>query len=381
MIKAQALADFIAEFPPSLGNATEQPSNTPEAEHTLAILTPQSEDFWHFHVDDASNNKGSETGIVLITPDGSMLEQAIILGFKSSNNEAEYEWLQSTQCSSRDHSKLTIHSDSQLITSPATEEYTTKHPRMAQYLEKVRQQLEAFQTYTLTQVPRADNAHTDALAGLGSALDHQFKCSILVEYLDKPSIEMEPIPEVSQVSVTPNWQSYIIDYLVSGTLPTKRLESRKLQIKAARFYMWNGILVRTSYTGPHLHCLALPDDLKVLSSIHEGVCGNHSESQSLAQKALNASYYWPTMHEDAKELVQKCDCCQRYKPMPALSANELHPQTSLWPFIQWAIDLVGPMSLATGGRCIMIVETDYFTKWVEAKPITTMTQTDIERFI
>ncbi|KAM2801730.1 hypothetical protein PS2_045127 [Malus domestica] len=87
------------------------------------------------------------------------------------------------------------------------------------------------------------------------------------------------------------------------------------------------------------------------------------------------------MHQDAKELVQKCDHCQRYKPVPALPASELHPQTSPWPFMQWAIDLVGPMPPATGGRCMMIVATDYFTKWVEAEPMTTTTQTDIERFI
>ena len=43
-------------------------------------------------------------------------------------------------------------------------------------------------------------------------------------------------------STTPNWQSSIIDYLVNDTLPTKRLESRKLQIKAAHYYMWNDIL-------------------------------------------------------------------------------------------------------------------------------------------
>ncbi|KAM1680318.1 hypothetical protein COP1_037765 [Malus domestica] len=150
---------------------------------------------------------------------------------------------------------------------------------------------------------------------------------------------MEPIAEVSQVSVIPTWQSSIIDYLVNDTLPTERLETRKLQIKSARYYMWNGILVRRSYTGPHLRCLAPPDYLKVLSSIHEGVCGNHSGGRSLAQKALNAGYYWPTMHQNAKELVQKCDHCQRYKPVPALSASELHPQTSPWPFMQWAINL------------------------------------------
>ena len=134
---------------------------------------------------------------------------------------------------------------------------------MAQYLENVRKQLEAFQTYTLTQVSQADNAYANVLAGLGSAFDHQLKRSILVEYLDKPSIEVEPAVEVSQVSTTPNWQNSTIDYLVNDTFPMERLESRKLQIRAARYYMWNGISIRRSYTGPHLRCPTPPDDLKV----------------------------------------------------------------------------------------------------------------------
>ncbi|KAM2495618.1 hypothetical protein EV2_036485 [Malus domestica] len=149
-----------------------------------------------------------------------------------------------------------------------------------------------------------------------------------MKYLDKPSIEAEPVAKVSQVSITPNWQSSIIDYLVNGILTTERLESRKLQIKATCYYIWNGILIRRSYTRPHLRCLAHPNKLKVLSSIHEGVCGNHSGGRSLAHKALNLDYYWPTMHQDAKELVQKCDRIQRYKPIPVLPADELHPQTS-----------------------------------------------------
>ncbi|XP_068304178.1 uncharacterized protein [Pyrus communis] len=245
------------------------------------MLAPPSEDFRHFHVDDASNYKGSGAGLVLVTPDGSILKQAITLGFKASNNEAEYEALLASLRMVKDlaEKKLAIHSNSQLITSQAIGEYT------------------------------ADNTHADALAGLGSALDHQFKRSIPVEYLDKLSIEMELTTEVSQVNVTLNWQSFIVDYLVNDTLPTKRLESRKLQIKAAHYYMWNDILIRRSYTGPHLRCLAPPDDLKVLSSIHEGVCRNHSRGRSLAHRALNAGYYWPTMHQDAKELVQKCDHC------------------------------------------------------------------------
>ena len=87
--------------------------------------------------------------------------------------------------------KFAIHSDSQLIFTQTTEEYMAKHPRMTQYLEKVRKQLKAYQTYAFTQFLRADNAHVNALAGLGSALDHQLKRSIPVEYLDKPTLQAD----------------------------------------------------------------------------------------------------------------------------------------------------------------------------------------------
>ena len=222
--------------------------------------------------------------MVFVTSDGLVLKQTITLGFIESNNEAEYEALLAGLRMAKDLAvkKLAIHFDSHLITNQTTVEYIAKHPRVAQYLEKVRKQLEAFHTYTLTQVLRADNAHVDALPGLGSALDHQLKRSIPVEYLDQPNIEVEPAIEVSQVSTTPNRQDSTIDYLVNGTFPMKRLESRKLQIRATRYYMWNNILIRRSYTRPHLRCLTPPDDMKVICSIHESVCGNHSGGRSLA---------------------------------------------------------------------------------------------------
>ncbi|KAI5343085.1 hypothetical protein L3X38_010961 [Prunus dulcis] len=50
-------------------------------------------DMWQLHVDGASNHKGAGAGVVIITSDGTLLEQAITLGFSTSNNEAEYEAL------------------------------------------------------------------------------------------------------------------------------------------------------------------------------------------------------------------------------------------------------------------------------------------------
>ncbi|KAM0988802.1 hypothetical protein ACFX2A_012923 [Malus domestica] len=82
------------DFMPILGNVTERPNNASKAtEHTLAMPASPDEDFWYLHVDGASNFKGSEASIILITLDDSILEHAITLGFKVSKNDAEYEAL------------------------------------------------------------------------------------------------------------------------------------------------------------------------------------------------------------------------------------------------------------------------------------------------
>ena len=94
-----------------------------------------------------------------------------------------------------------------------------------------------FQTYTLTKVPHANNAHADALAALGSTLDYKFRRFIPIKYLGKLSIEEKPAAEVLQVNTTLSWQNPIIDCLVNVTFSAKRLEAKKLQIKAARYYM------------------------------------------------------------------------------------------------------------------------------------------------
>ncbi|KAK1257201.1 hypothetical protein QJS04_geneDACA022590 [Acorus gramineus] len=48
---------------------------------------------WTLHVDGASNLNGAGAGMILQSEDGFMFKHAIKLGFKASNNEAEYEAL------------------------------------------------------------------------------------------------------------------------------------------------------------------------------------------------------------------------------------------------------------------------------------------------
>ncbi|XP_058202887.1 uncharacterized protein LOC131317345 [Rhododendron vialii] len=44
-----------------------------------------------------------------------------------------------------------------------------------------------------------------------------------------------------------------------------------------------------------------------------------------------------------------------------------------WPFAHWGVDLIGPLSMAAGHVQHAIIAVDYFTKWVEAKALATIT--------
>ena len=84
---------------------------------------------------------------------------------------------------------------------------------------------------------------------------------------------------------------------------------------------------------------------------------------------------------DAVELVKKCDNCQRFGNVQRLLVERLTTITSLWPFAQWRIDIVGPLPLGKGQVRFLLVAIDYFTKWVEAEALVTITKAKIRSFV
>ena len=82
-------------------------------------------EWWTLRVDGASQSSGSGVGLLLQSPTGEHLEQAIRLGFPTSNNEAEYEVILSglDLALALSVSKLRVYSDSQLVVRHIQEEY------------------------------------------------------------------------------------------------------------------------------------------------------------------------------------------------------------------------------------------------------------------
>ncbi|GJY00508.1 reverse transcriptase domain-containing protein [Tanacetum coccineum] len=95
----------------------------------------------------------------------------------------------------------------------------------------------------------------------------------------------------------------------------------------------------------------------------------HVGAQSVMERIMRQGYYWPTMHQDAKEEVDKCDSCQIHAPVPRLSKTRLTSIMSPWPFYEWGLDILGPLPEGPDKLKFIIVAIDYFTKWMEAKPL------------
>ena len=51
-----------------------------------------------------------------------------------------------------------------------------------------------------------------------------------------------------------------------------------------------------------------------------------------------------------------------------------------WPFAQWRLDIIGPFPIAIRQLKFLVVDIDYFTKWVEAETLATITEKNMRSF-
>ena len=166
-------------------------------------------------------------------------------------------------------------------------------------------------------------------------------------------------------------------YLSTRQLPTERNKAHKLQIQAARFSLIDGQLFKRSFGSLYLKCLTPEQSQYVLAELHEGICGNHHGGRTLAHRAHTQGYYWPTMKVDAADYTRKCDHCQRFAPILKSPAQDLISISSPWPFAQWGIDIVGPLPTAPAQKKLLLVASDYFSKWIEVEVFSSIKDRDV----
>ncbi|GKB72558.1 reverse transcriptase domain-containing protein [Tanacetum coccineum] len=245
--------------------------------------------------------------------------------------------------------------DSRLVANQVNGIYVAKEPGMVKYLEKVKNLASTFKEFSIKQVPRGENKKADALSKMASTSFAHLSKQVLVEELKEKLIdEKEILAVVEEEGYT--WMTPIYEYLTKEILPEERMKAIAIRRKAGRYAVTNGKLYKRSFLGSWLRCVGPLQANYVLREIHEGSCNMHSGPRSVVAKALRLGYYWSTMHTDARNLIRECSSCQ-------------------------GIDIAGPFPEGPGKVKFLIVTIDYFTKWIEAKPVATITGAQVKKFI
>jgi hypothetical protein len=74
---------------------------------------------------------------------------------------------------------------------------------------------------------------------------------------------------------------------------------------------------------------------------------------------------------------ENCQKCARDQKQPSSLTQLIQPT---WPLQRWGLDLLGPLPPAQGKLKYVVVVVEYFSKWIEAKPLATITSVTVQKF-
>ena len=96
------------------------------------------------HTDGSSNRQAKWADVVLLSPEGDVVECMIRLDFPTTNNEAEYEALVAGLDLVRAAGAISvvIYCNSQVITNQINGDYECKGERMKLYLDQVKRKVD-----------------------------------------------------------------------------------------------------------------------------------------------------------------------------------------------------------------------------------------------
>ncbi|CAA0834113.1 Polynucleotidyl transferase- ribonuclease H-like superfamily protein, partial [Striga hermonthica] len=193
-IKGHVLADFIQE-------------GTKEEEDGGGM--------WQLFADGSVSRSGAGLGIVLISPKGDYLVFVVKMGFRVSNNEAEYEAVtKGLQLALAGGARrIQVHSDSQLVVGQFQEGFEIKEDRLQRHVDNIKKLKEEFGTFELIQIPRGENVRADLLSKIAQSLDDCKSRSVTLLHMERSATEVE----VAEIEEVEDWRAPILKELREGT--------------------------------------------------------------------------------------------------------------------------------------------------------------------
>ncbi|XP_049382870.1 uncharacterized protein LOC125847254 [Solanum stenotomum] len=163
------------------------------------------------------------------------------------------------------------------------------------------------------------------------------------------------------------WFDDFANFLISDLmLEGLTFQQRKRFLHVVGKYFWDEpYLYRVCTDNIIRRCIPEVEMLHILEACHSSPVGGHHGGARTAQKVLQCGYYWPTIHQDAMDIIRCCDVCQRQKAISRHHELSMTPILEVELFNVWGVDFMGPF-VGSYGQKYILVALDCVSKWVEA---------------
>jgi hypothetical protein len=169
--------------------------------------------------------------------------------------------------------------------------------------------LKSFQLVILQHIPREHNEEANMLAQSASG------------YRENQEVFAMEVCAFGSDLAEGDWRKEIVDYLEN---PSRKV-SRKLRYKAIKFVFLDGRLFYKSLDGVLLQCLGPEEAKKMMSEVHDGLCGAHQSAYRMKCVIWHTGCYWPAILEDCFEYYKGCQDCQRFGNIQRVPSSSLNP--------------------------------------------------------
>jgi hypothetical protein len=130
-----------------------------------------------------------------------------------------------------------------------------------------------------------------------------------------------------------------------------------------------------------LQCLGPEEAKKMMSEVHDGLCGAHQSAYRMKWVIRHTGCFWLTMLEDCFEYYKGFQDCQKFGNIQRVPASALNPIIKPWPFRGWGIDLIGQINPPSSkGHKFVLLAIDYFTKVTSENMVEFVKEQIIYRF-
>ncbi len=344
-VKGQALADLIAER-----------INT-----DIAALSVRA---WAMYFDGSACEAGCGIGILLVSPRGATYSFSIRLPTSCSNNVAEYEAVRKGMelLIEAGAEAVELFGDSKLVISQLTEEYKCESESLFPLWMQCRELMTQFRYINFYWIPRSQNTEANDLAQMASGYKEiTGEADFQVRFLESE-----------------DWRADIFNYLKDSA----RGAPKRIRYKAMKYVLIGDDMFYRTLEGLLLKCLGPTEANRLLHEVHEGACGTHQSAHKMKWLIRRSGYYWPTMLEDCFKYYKGCQACQKFGKIQMVPASVMNPIIKPWPFRGWGMDMIGKINPPSSkGHQYILAITDYFTKWVEAVPMRSVSSKDVINFV